>query len=118
MPRDYDWRIDPDEGRDEPELFYTHAWPCESCGKPCDERHRPYWAPELKVGICCALHSDEWLNDTEPTCDELFKLIATCISVAEVSAIMESHAHSGCLRCTPRKEAQSDSKPGQKRRAA
>ena len=33
-------------------------------------------------------------------------------------AIMESHAHSGCLRCTPRKEAQSNSKPGQKRRAA
>ena len=40
------------------------------------------------------------------------------LSVAEVSVIMESHAHSGCLRCTPRKEAQSDSKPGQKRRAA
>jgi hypothetical protein len=97
--------IDPDEGREDLQPFYTHALPCESCGKPCDELHVPYWDTDLHVGMCCAIHSDEWINDTEPTCKDLYRLVSHCKTVAAVSEAFEAHAHSGCLICCPRKEA-------------
>ena len=115
----YDWRIDLDEGREDLQPFFTEALPCETCGKPSEELHVPYWAPDLHVGMCCAIHSDEWINDTEPTCDDLYRLVSHCKTVAEVSDAFEVHAHSGCLRCSPRKEAAgAQVEPKQERRAA
>ena len=107
-----------DEARDDPQPFFTHALPCESCGKPCDELHVPYWDSDLHVGMCCAIHSDEWINDTEPTCEALYRLVSHCKTVAEVSDAFEVHAHSGCLLCCPRKEAGAEVETKQERRAA
>src|ERR1039458_2193106 len=111
-------RIDPDEARDDRQPFFTEALPCESCGKPCDELHVPYWDSDLHVGMCCAIHSDEWINDTEPTCEALYRLVSHCKTVAEVSDAFEVHAHSGCLICCPRKEAGAEVETKQERRAA
>ena len=99
--------------------FYIEALPCESCGKPCDELHVPYWAPDLHVGMCCAIHSDEVPGEAlqTPCCEDLYALILGCETVAEVSDAFDLHAHSGCLICCPRKEAaQVETK--QERRAA
>lgn len=61
----------------------------------------PYWDSELQVGLCCAIHSDEWINDTKPpTCEELWHLVSRCRTVLEVSEAMDAHAHSGCLTCS------------------
>ena len=95
--------IDPDEGR-EPQPFFTEALPCESCGKPCDKLHIPYWDPDLHVGMCCAIHSDEWINDMHPTCEDLYRAVSRCSSVAEVSRAFDLHANSGCAICGVRKE--------------
>src|ERR1035441_6965309 len=43
------------QGREDRQPFFTEALPCESCGKPSEELHVPYWAPDLHVGMCCAI---------------------------------------------------------------
>jgi hypothetical protein len=101
--------------------FFTEGRPCESCGKPCDELHIPYWAPDLRVGDCCAIHSDEVPGDglEAPPCQELCELVKRCKSVPEVSAAFQAHFKTGCLICcSVRKPASSEATESKEERRA
>ena len=92
--------IDYDEGRDiDPrEAFYTHALPCESCGKPCDERHTATWDLDLQVGPCCAV--DLSGIPEVPVCAELARVLMRCATVGQVSDAYQSHKQV-CRVCNP-----------------
>lgn len=97
--------IDLDEGYrpDEPiKAFHTHALPCESCGKPVDERKPATWDPDLMVGPCCEFDLSG-IPDV-PTCEGLYRAIMRCTTVREVEAAFTAHrlVCSFCLRNRPR----------------
>src|ERR1700690_1302989 len=109
-PRDY---IDSDEGyRDtdwdshlnSPEPFYAHALPCESCGKPVEDRKPATWDPTLEVGPCCEFNLDAEFPDL-PVCPTLWRSLNHCTSTAAVSLAMACHL-AECPMCQQaRKEA-------------
>lgn len=84
--------IDLDEGYrpGEPiKAFHTHALPCESCGKPVDERKPATWDPDLMVGPCCEFDLSG-IPDV-PTCEGLYRAIMRCTTVREVEAAFTAH---------------------------
>src|SRR5271166_4506599 len=91
--------IDYDEGREDgPRPFYTEALPCESCGKPCEDRHPATWDPELLVGPCCEL--DLSTIPEMPTCEELYRALMRCSTVGQVQDVYTAH-RKVCRRCNP-----------------
>ena len=81
-----------------PEAFYAEALPCESCGRPVDgERKNAWWDGDLKVGPCC---TDPLYDDIplEATCEDLFRAVGRCTTVAEVRLAMSMHV-AECEHC-------------------
>jgi hypothetical protein len=102
--------IDPDEGRDtfmgpidwdshlDPrEAFYAEAEPCESCGRPCEERKVAKWDESLLVGPCCEFSLDFEFPEL-PNCYQLLKELDTCKSVFQVRNVFTAHARY-CKEC-------------------
>lgn len=94
------------EHNDNNKPFFTEGQPCESCGRPCEDRITAYWAPELQVGACCMAHSDE-------VCADFLCLVETCRTVAEVSCLWSEHMAScdACLAIDLRTGVRLDRKP-------
>lgn len=74
-----------------PRPFFTMGLPCESCGRPCEERVTAYWDTDLEVGACCMVPEDD-------VCPAFQPVLLTCRTVAEVSAAMSAHVAS-CAQC-------------------
>ena len=71
--------------------FFVVSQPCESCGRPCEERVPAYWQPELQVGPCCMAHEDD-------VCLVFLAKVQECSTVAEVSALFREHMAT-CQEC-------------------
>lgn len=71
------------------QAFYTHALPCESCGKPVAERKPATWDPDLMVGACCEFDLSEIPNVL--TCEALYRVIMRCTTVGEVRDAFTAH---------------------------
>ena len=97
MPRDYE-HIDPDEGRDFPEPFYTYGEPCENCGQPCESRT---WVPGFDYWGC-----DDCVSEArivvfaEATCPTLYAAIMRARKVSDVQQAYREHRES-CPNCNP-----------------
>ncbi len=99
-PRDY---IDPDEGRPDPEPFFTHAeGPCENCGAPCDSR---VWVPGFAYWACddCAEEARIVIY-AEENCPVLYDAVMRSKHVSEVQRAFLLH-QAGCPACRRRKAA-------------
>ena len=95
--RDTDW----DSHLREP-AFYTHALPCESCGKPVlGDRAPAEWDLDLHVGPCCAFSLN--LIPDLPTCPALWPALEHCTSVQEVSLAMALHL-AECPSCQEKRK--------------
>lgn len=70
------------------EPFFTQAVPCESCGKPCEERRTATWDETLQVGPCCQEVDN---TPSVPTCPTLYDLIMACRTVGEVCDVSKAH---------------------------
>lgn len=106
-PRDF---IDPDEGRDtfmgpidwdskldSREPFYAEALPCESCGRPCEERKVAKWDEGLLVGPCCEFDLNFEFPDL-PNCFGLLQALDSCKSVSQVRGVSMAHSRH-CKEC-------------------
>ena len=114
-PQDF---IDPDEGREIPQPFFTHAQPCQSCGKPCDSLTRCSWDSDLMVGPCCQISSED-LAEIRPCCETLYHLVCQAQTVQAVCEAFDSHEKSGCPICQgARKTIAGQVETKQERRAA
>lgn len=71
------------EAKDEP-AFFVMDFPCESCGRPVEERVPAYWQPDLLVGPCCMAHEDD-------VCPAFLQQVEACKTVAAVSALFREH---------------------------
>ncbi len=80
-PRDF---IDPDEGREDPEPFFTYAEPCENCGTACDSGSR-VWVPGWDYWACeqCAREA-AIVVFAEQTCPALYEFVMKSRSVSEI----------------------------------
>lgn len=100
--------IDYDEGLDPREPFFENAFPCESCGEPCDERKPAEWDEELMVGPCCYRNLEVETPEV-PTCEALQELMMCCESVDELVIVSKVHrrtcAACGGMKLEPRKES-------------
>lgn len=91
-PRDF---IDPDEGRDTPSPFFTHAEPCESCGEPT-YRGRVWNAEhQIWIAVDCSCNTPSL-----PTCPALIPLLAQVDSVREICRVIRQH-RATCPLCRP-----------------
>ena len=97
--------------------FYTEAFPCGSCGKPCDSLQPCTWDSDLMVGECCQIHSDD-LPEEMPLCATLYDLVMRAATVQAVSDAFRLHAESGCPICTRPQPASAGVETKQERRAA
>ena len=107
---------DYDEGRNEPQAFFTHAVPCESCGAPCDETRPAPWDTDLQVGECCYVNAS--IPDV-PVCQGMLDVIDSCPLTSSVSEAMEAHREC-CETCgvAIRKDAGRELPEVRKERAA
>jgi hypothetical protein len=83
-----------------PEPFFTHARPCESCGRPVNpENLKPAgWAPELNVGPCCREYLADSLPD-QPVCHALLEFFwYEAETVAQIQQAFRRHLAS-CPEC-------------------
>ncbi len=100
-----------------PEAFYAESLPCESCGKPCEERQKARWDPDLLVGPCCSIVSKEESPDS-PRCLEEYRLIEVAQTVGELCDTVREH-RKHCVVCSGiRKGVQSEAGVSEKRSAA
>ena len=75
----------------EPKAFFTISLPCESCGRPCEERIEAYWEPGWMVGACCMVPQDD-------VCAAFWLVLEKCTTVAEVASAMREHIAT-CAAC-------------------
>ncbi len=100
-----------------PEAFYAESLLCESCGKPCEERHAASWDVELLVGPCCSIVSEEESPDV-PRCLEEYRLIEVAQTVGELCDTVREH-RKHCVVCQGvRKGIQSESGSVERREVA
>jgi hypothetical protein len=97
-----------------PQPFFTHARPCESCGKPVDsEDLKPAsWMPEILVGPCCREYLSDAMPD-QPVCPSLWQFICEqAQTVRAISEAFDEHLRT-CLYCqnAGRMPARSSSTP-------
>ena len=67
----------------------AHALPCESCGKPVEERKPATWDSTLMVGPCCEF--DPAGIPDMPTCEGLYRAIMRCTTVRQVEQSFTAH---------------------------
>jgi len=108
--------IDYDEGKDPREPFFTEAFPCESCGKPCDERRPADWDESLLVGPCC-YNVSEVETPEVPTCEALYEIMMSAETVGQMMTLRTAHKAT-CVTCGARKQAGSETRRERGERAA
>ena len=76
--------------------FFTHCLPCESCGHPVDgERFPAPWNPQLLVGECCKIHTDEFMPD-HPVCSGMLRVFLKARYVSDIQRAWKEHSTSCC----------------------